>query len=322
MTGLVTLTAVVAALLFLGGCATWRAERIAPPIGRFVDVERERIHFVDIGPEQSGLPPVVLIHGASVNLRDMKMALGDELAKTRRVIIVDRPGRGYSTRPDEGWALESQADLIHAAVAAAGAKRPIVVGQSFGGAVALAYALKYQNDMSGLVLLASVSHQWPGGVAWYNRASGWPVVGQLLRRLVIPVYAPVAAKSGVIASFRPDEAPPGYYEASGLTLLFRAKDFRNNAADLRHLKPQIIAMGGRYSEIRIPTAILTGADDTTVSPDLHSAALAREIPGAYYEVIPDTGHALHHSETAKVIAAINLVTETSRTAEMRQSAAE
>lgn len=322
MTGLIAFAAALAALFALGGCASWRAEKVSPPIGRFVDVDGARIHLVDIGPEDASEPPIVLIHGASVNLRDMKIALGDELAKSRRVIIVDRPGRGYSTRPEDGWRLERQAQLIHAAVKAQGAEKPVIVGQSLGGAVALSYALNYQDEMSGLVLLASVSHEWPGGVAWYNKASGWPVVGALLRRIVIPVYAPIAAKKGVIDSFKPDEAPPGYYEASGLTLLFRAKDFRNNAADLRKLKPQIVAMSGDYGTIRIPTAILTGADDKTVSPKIHSAALARQIPHAYYAVIPDTGHALHHSETARIIAAIDQVTEKAREGEMRRNAAE
>ena len=302
------LTASVLLCLFLiGGCASWRAEKNAPPLGAFVEVDGERLHVLDAGPKDSALPPVVLIHGASVNLRDMKLALGDELAKTRRVIMIDRPGRGYSTRGSDGWKLDRQAQLIHGAVAALGVERPIVLGQSFGGAVALSYALQFQDDMAGLVLLAPVSHEWPGGVAWYNKASGWPVAGTLLRRLVIPVYAPLAAKSGVEKSFRPDAAPPGYYDAAGIALLFRAKDFRNNAADLRALKPQIVAMMGRYGEIRIPTAVMTGANDPTVSPSIHAAALSREIPGVDYQVLPDTGHALHHAEKAAVLAAIDRV---------------
>lgn len=306
--GLILTAAVLAGLLLIGGCASWRAEKNAPPLGDFVVVDGERLHVLDLGPQDSALPPVVLIHGASVNLRDMKLALGDDLAKTRRVIMIDRPGRGYSTRPGDGWKLDRQAQLIRGAVKALGAERPIVLGQSFGGGVALAYALQYQDEMAGLVLLATVSHEWPGGVAWYNNVSGWPVAGMLLRRLVIPVYAPLAAKRGVINSFAPDAAPAGYYEAAGVPLLFRAADFSNNAADLRRLKPQIIAMQGRYGSIRIPTAVLTGADDPSVSPTLHSAALAREIPGVDYEVLPDTGHALHHSEKARVLAAIERVT--------------
>ncbi len=305
--GFVLASAVLLALLLIGGCASWRAEKNAPPIGTFIEVEGERLHVLDIGPKDSALPPVVLIHGASANLRDMKLALGDELSKTRRVIMIDRPGRGYSTRGHDGWKLDRQAQLIRGAVTALGADRPIVLGQSFGGAVALSYALQYQDEMAGLVLLATVSHEWPGGVVWYNKVSGWPVAGDLLRWFVIPVYAPLTAKGVVSESFTPDAAPPGYYEATGISLLFRPKDFEANASDIRHLKPQIVAMMGRYGEIRIPTAVMTGADDPTVSPTIHSAALAREVPGVLYEVLPDTGHALHHSEAAKVLAAIERI---------------
>ncbi|MFN3958635.1 MAG: alpha/beta fold hydrolase [Parvularculaceae bacterium] len=299
--------ALVLGMLLIGGCASWRAEKNAPPIGAFIEVDGERIHVLDIGPKESALPPVVLIHGASVNLRDMKLALGDELAKTRRVLLIDRPGRGYSSRPHDGWKLDRQAELIHGAVEALGVQRPIVLGQSFGGAVALSYALHYQDEMSGLVLLAPVSHEWPGGVAWYNRLSGWPVAGVLFRRLVIPVYAPLAAKGSVLKSFAPDAAPEGYYENAGVSLLFRAKDFRSNAEDLRKLKPQIVAMSGRYGEIRIPAAVLTGDRDPTVSPKIHSAALAREIPGVYAEVLEGAGHALHHSRTARILAAVERI---------------
>ena len=322
MSGAMLAVFVFLLLLVAGGCASWRAERNAPPIGTFVKADGEDIHLVDIGPRNAAAPPVVLIHGASVNLRDMKIAIGDELAKTRRVIIVDRPGRGYSTRPADGWLLDRQAALIRAAVAASGVERPIVVGQSFGGAVALSYALQFQNEMTGLVLLAAVSHEWPGDVAWYNKASGWPVIGTALRRLVIPVYAPFAAKSGVIKSFEPDRAHEGYYEESGLTLLFRARDFRNNAADLRRLKPQIIAMSGRYRDIAIPVAIVTGAADKTVSPELHSAALKRELDGAFYDVIPATGHALHHAQPARVIRAIEEVARRPGAGEIRSGAPE
>ena len=82
---------------------TKRFQNSAPPNGAFVEVDGARLHYFDLGPRDSDLPPVILIHGASANARDMKIALGEELAKSRRVLIFDRPGRGYSTRDGEGW---------------------------------------------------------------------------------------------------------------------------------------------------------------------------------------------------------------------------
>jgi pimeloyl-ACP methyl ester carboxylesterase len=299
--------AALATNLALSGCATMKAERLAPPIGEFVEVDGARIHLLDIGPRDAAGPAIVLIHGASVNLRDMNLALGAPLAASHRVIVVDRPGRGYSTRPRDGWRIDVQARLIHEAVRARGVERPVIVGQSFGGAVALSYALQFQDDLAGLVLLAAVSHEWPGGVAWYNNVSGWPVIGAAFRRLVIPLYAPMAARSGVGRSFSPGAAPPAYYEESGLPLLFRPADFKANAADLRRLKPQIVAQSRRYGELRLQTAVITGDADTTVSPTIHSAAMAREIAGARLTVIPGAGHALHHTHKDVIIAEIERI---------------
>ena len=299
----------IVALTGLSGCATWNAEKTAPMLGAKLDINGKKIHVLDIGPRTSQKPTVILIHGASVNLRDMKIALGDTLASDRRVIMVDRLGRGYSDRPSDGWQLDQQAQYIHGVVEALGVENPVIVGQSFGGAVALSYALQYQDEMSGLVLLAAVSHEWPGGVAWYNSVSNIPGAGFLLRRFVIPAYGQFAAEKGVDESFLPDTAPENYSERVGLPLLFRPKDFRSNASDIYHLKDEIKKQQHRYGELSLPVAIVTGISDTTVSPDIHSKTLAMQVEGATLTLLPDTGHALHHSETDQILKVINAITQ-------------
>ncbi len=305
---MVLTAAAIFLLAMLGGAglASRKAERMAPPLGRFVEVEGERLHVVEMGAEHRGEgPSVLLIHGASINLRDMLIALGEPLAARRHVVMVDRPGRGYSTRPENGHELDRQARLIHGAAQAAGLEAPIVVGQSLGGAIALAYALQHQREMAGLVLLAPVSHEWPGGVAWYNSAATTPVIGPLFRWFIIPAYGQLVGRSAVEGSFSPDEAPDNYYARSGLPLLFRPADFKANAEDLANLKAEIISMQDRYAELSLPVVILAGAADTTVSPKIHAEALARDIAGASLEILADTGHALHHAESERITAVID-----------------
>lgn len=299
--------AVIAVVVSLGVSVllSRHAEKQAPVIGRQVAVNGLSLHVLELGPKESRLAPAVLIHGASVNLRDMEMSLARALAADRRVLVIDRPGRGYSERPEEGWRLDTQSSFIRAAVKELGYEKPLIVGQSLGGAVALNYALHYQDEISGLVLLAPVSHEWPGGVAWYNNASEIPALGFLLRRLVIPVYGYFVADSGIEESFAPDTPPDRYYERSGLALLFRPADFKSNAADLAHLKSEIKKQQGRYGELRLPVAIMTGTADKTVSPDIHSKTLAREIDGAALTLLPGVGHALHHARTAEIVEEIN-----------------
>lgn len=301
----------VVTLAGVSGCASLKAEKIAPQLGELVDVDGVGVHVATAGPRDSAKPPVVLIHGASVNLRDMKIALGDTLAKDRFVIMVDRPGLGYSERPDGAHALGAQAALIKGAVDALGVERPIVVGQSFGGAVALRYALEYQDEMSGLVVLAPVSHEWPGGVVWYNRAASTPIVGFFFRRLIIPAYGGLAARGIVEASFAPNEMPDMYYERAGVLLLFRAGHFKANAADIVHLKDEIRAQQGRYGTLNLPVAIATGEADTTVSPEIHAKTLVNDVEGATLTLFADTGHALHHAQTGPIIELIEMVSDAS-----------
>src|SRR6185437_15851146 len=63
-----------------------------------IDVAGGRLHAVDIGPRDATTPPVVMIHGASSNLETMRQPLGEMLAKNHRVILIDRPGHGWSRR--------------------------------------------------------------------------------------------------------------------------------------------------------------------------------------------------------------------------------
>ena len=160
--------AVLGGLAALTEFGVRRIERAHPPQGRFVEVAGGRLHLLELGSPDA--PPVVLLHGASGNLQDMRLALGDRLAARYHVILVDRPGHGWSDRPDgpADGSPARQAALIHQALERIGVTRAIVVGHSWSGALATAYALAYPADVTGLVLLAPVTHPWPGGVGWYN----------------------------------------------------------------------------------------------------------------------------------------------------------
>ena len=112
-----------------------QAEAQYPPLGQFIDVDGVKIQALVQG---SG-PDLVLIHGASGNLRDFSFDLMPLLTNHYRVIAFDRPGLGWSDSiGDAGLSPIAQADVLRAAAAKIGVKNPIVLGQSYGGAVALA----------------------------------------------------------------------------------------------------------------------------------------------------------------------------------------
>ncbi len=301
--------AVVAAVL--GGLAAYTAiavhgiERAHPPAGRFVEVAGGRLHLLELGPADA--PAVVLLHGASGNLGDMRVALGDRLAARYRVIMIDRPGHGWSDRPD-GAADASpaqQAALIHQALERIGVSHAIVVGHSWSGALATAYALAYPDATAGLLLLAPVAYPWPGGVGWYNPIVANSVVGWVFARTLALPIGKLLLKPGVGMVFAPQLPPPDYVERAGAELILRPRELTANAEDLTGLKAFVTAQAPHYGEIETPTIVIAGDEDTTVSPDIHAKHIVRVLPHGRLIMLPGVGHMLHHAAPEVVIAAID-----------------
>ncbi len=91
-----------------------RVEAKYPPIGDFAVIDGVQMHYLDIpaGPD-ADLEPMIFIHGASGNARDLYGAFIDELEGRARLIFIDRPGAGYSQTGFDGSApLDRQVDLI------------------------------------------------------------------------------------------------------------------------------------------------------------------------------------------------------------------
>jgi pimeloyl-ACP methyl ester carboxylesterase len=293
-----------AALTWLGTAGLERAHR---PAGRRVPVAGGHLHVVDIGSARSTAPPVVLLHGASGNLEDERLTLGAALAATRRVLLIDRPGHGFSDRP--GGAADAspgrQAALVAQALDALGIERAIVVGHSWSGALATALALDFPVRVAGLVLLAPVTHPWPGGIAWYNRLAVTPAIGPLfVRTLALPVGTLLIG--GAIASvFAPQAPPPGYLRGAAARLVLRPAEFAANAQDIAQLKAFVTAQVARYRAITAPTVIISGDRDDTVSIDRHARAVAALIPDARLTVLQGIGHMLQHVAADAIVAAID-----------------
>ena len=299
------------AAVVLGGLAVFtklgvrRIERAHPPAGRFVEVTGGRLHLVELGP--AGAPPVLLVHGASGNLNDMRVALGDRLAPRYRVILVDRPGHGWSDRPG-GSADASparQAALIHQALERIGVSRAIVVGHSWSGALATAYALAYPESVAGLVLLAPATHPSEESIGWYAPVLTTPVVGPLFARFVMLPLGQFLVRPAVRAVFAPQPAPDNYVERAAVELVLRPKEITANAEDLARLKAFVAIQAPHYGAIQAPTTIITGDIDNTVSHRIHAEVIAAMLPRGTLIVLPGIGHMPHHAAADVAIKAID-----------------
>ncbi len=238
--------------------------------------------------------PILLIHGASSTVSVFEPTVAPLLSPSHRLVAYDRPGMGLSKdRPQDAHTLKVQADVAAGVIGAMDMNRPIVIGHSFGGAVALRLALDHPEKVSGLILIGAPAYDWPGGVAWHYHWAASPGLGPLFNHVLTRPFVGGALKSGVEGLFAPQDPPEGYIEASNSRLATTPGALRANGQDVRALKQELIAQAPRYSDIKLPVGILVGDSDGVVSPELHSRRLAETLPNARLEVLEGVGHAPH-----------------------------
>src|SRR4030081_394426 len=101
----------------------------------FINVERLRVHYIESGVGRT----VVMIHGNAGGVEDFEFGVVELLSREYRVVAIDRPGHGKSDRPaGRAATVEYQAQLLHQTLLRLGITKPILVGHSWGSALALA----------------------------------------------------------------------------------------------------------------------------------------------------------------------------------------
>jgi pimeloyl-ACP methyl ester carboxylesterase len=302
-------------VLLLAGLAIWTRAKARdieakhPPTGEMIDVGGYSLHAVHV-PRPSGadLPALVFIHGASGNLLDQMVPFQPALEGRAEMLFIDRPGHGWSERGGNANATpDGQAAAIARAMQAKGISSAIVIGHSFGGAIAASFALAHPDMTEGLVFLAPATHAWPGGIAWYYGLTRTPLIGPLFANTIALPAGLTRLESGSACVFAPNPKPDDYVSKTAPALVLRPQAFRSNAIDVANLKPYVTRVAPRYTQITAPTVIITGDSDSVVLAHIHSEGLARDIEGSELVWIRNLGHKPDHVTTELAVRAIEKV---------------
>jgi pimeloyl-ACP methyl ester carboxylesterase len=309
--------ALVAAFLGLSAAgsaiATSVIERANPASGRFIPVTGGSLHVVEKGPRGGAAdhPAIVLVHGAGANLKDQENALGERLARTHRVLLIDRPGHGWST-PGSGPDAASpsgQAALLREALQRLGVTSFVLVGHSWGGTLAAAYALDFPQDLAGLILLAPVAYPWAGGTSWYYQLGAVPILGPAFAHLFALPAGLLLTSYAVRLVFWPIEPPPDYVSRASARLALRPGEFLSNAREVAGLKAFVAGQVERYRGLAVPTIIIAGAADIVVPPNVHAQPLAAALPRARLVLLRGVGHMPHYAAPDRVVEAVGEFTD-------------
>ena len=265
-----------------------RAERLVPPSGKFVDIDGNRIHYAEAGKGR----PIVFIHGLGAQFHQFEHPLFYRLQDDFHLVALDRPGSGYSIRAaGAGAGLSEQARVVVRLIEALGLERPLLVGHSLGGMVALAAAIEHPQAICGLALLAPYTlHRDEPVPAFAPLLIANPWKRWLISQTVAVPASLKTAPQALDFVFGPQTAPADYMTKGGGYSGLRPSHFYATSSDLVATRIDMPRLAARYREIEMPVGIIFGTADQVLPYAEHGLAMQDRIAGLDLEILDGIGH--------------------------------
>lgn len=286
---------------------------------------------IDAGKDK---PLVLYVHGMPGTGLDFETVAAKVTGATG--VAVDRPGYGLSSKPaadgskynadDTARTYEQQVDALHRVIEKygyAGRRQTVVVGHSYGGALAAGLAGKYPQDVSRALLLspAGIGLKMPKvkiATAKAIQLMQWPIISQINHLFTSDLIKRSTAELNVKTAFDPDPVDAGFKERlKKLTL--RDTDNASMASDyLEWDKVGEQKLEAYAPRIAAKTVVLTGKDDKLAKlPAVET--LASRIPGVKLSVVSG-GHMITYSHADLVTRLVQrMVEETNAVASKKSS---
>jgi pimeloyl-ACP methyl ester carboxylesterase len=305
LTASLCIAMLIAAVLM--GLMSWQARRRYPPIGRFLECDGVRLHYLERGNPQR--PAVLLLHGNGALIQEQTISgIVDLLAAKYRVLCFDRPGYGHSTRPRlRLWSPERQADLLAKALGQLSVPHVTVLGHSWGTLVGIALAVRSPQLVRGLVLASGYYFPTKRVDVWLMSPLAIPVIGDLFRFTLGPLLGRLFFWPVARFLFAPRPISDAFKGEYPVALSLRPISLRASAEESAFMIPAAARLQSEYPRLQSPVVIVVGEKDLLIEAD-QSYRLKEVLPRAVLRPVSDAGHMVNHAVPERLADAVDLST--------------
>jgi Predicted hydrolases or acyltransferases (alpha/beta hydrolase superfamily) len=265
---------------------------LADPDSKFIEINDVTVHYKEMG---EGEKTFILLHGFGASVYSWREVM-DDFSQRGRVIAYDRPAFGLTERPmPETWTenpygMEANVELLRGLMDALEIEKAVLVGNSAGGGVSVAFALKYPERVESLILVdpglgGGRGPQFPEWALPLMRSPQMRHIGPLLVRDIAETGNDTILRAWSDPSKVTDEIIEGYRKPLQSKNWDRALYELTFAPPYPELRPQL-------PDLKVPAFVIGGEDDRIIRA-WYFEAVSKEIPGTQLVLLPKCGHVPH-----------------------------
>jgi pimeloyl-ACP methyl ester carboxylesterase len=285
-------------------------KELADPDSKFIEINGLTVHYKEMG---QGETTFILLHGFGASAFSWH-AVMDDFAARGRIIAYDRPAFGLTSRPlpgewkgDSPYSMDSNVELLSDLMDGLGVQRAVLVGNSAGGTVSVAFALKYPRRVQALILVDPALGSGGRFPSWILTLMATPQMRHL---------GPLLVRS--IADSGNDTIRMAWHDPSLITeetFIGYRKPLQTKNWDRALFEFTIASrssnMSERLDELKMPVIVIAGDDDRII-PTVESIEASKSIPGSQLAILPGCGHVPHEECPAAFMESVVKFLETSK----------
>ncbi len=245
-----------------------------------IELNAANIYYQSYGDGEPHRPPIVLIHGSTIDSYTDWDSITSELACRYQVFAPDCRGHGRSNNPKMSYSFKELAEDVVAFVHAMGYERAHIIGHSNGGNVALVTLMEHPEIVQTCILQAANAY---------------------VTRYLIEREPRV---------FDPDRVAREVTEwMNEMITLHSEVNGKEYWRELLWLTMKEIISEPNYSPAELarvdkPTLVIMGAEDRVNAPDEHAQYIANNIPNTELWIPEKTGHNVHHERREEWVSKV------------------